>query len=368
MLVLSMLGFSRGLLLISNAVGALAVVNRASHPEGQASHKDIMRAEIAAHKVVSVNSNGESSMRQIPDPATTHLLGEDPGPTDSRFVEIEADGAVDALGYEHTPAEAIKASASKHKLLAKGADLMSALTPQGSFEAILEDAPQKPEDQNKTKQGKGIFSWHITEKGVLPLWAQLLCGSLTTAIIMSLFFCVKARIYRQVPRGIDSERLHIVLQETMDRLNELQAQLDDKRVTMTAEAAGEDPEIARARVLQQQNESRAKAIRDAAAQLAERGEQLKEGAERANETFSEAIVAGCANVENFATTETNALYEKMNEAVNEGNLPTWSAPEWLAPNEDEAFVSLPPLMQLLHGAVATRSIAVVKYACHWRTL
>jgi len=108
-------------------------------------------------------------------------------------------------------------------------------------------------------------------------------------------------------------------------------------------------------------------LRQAAANFAEQRESLKAGAGRINDTFRDTLETGRGHLESFTTTETRALYDKMQTAVSEGNIPSWSAPEWMNPENDEDCIDLPPLVQLMQGAVATRSIALVKYACHWKS-
>lgn len=330
------------------------------------------RLLLLVNVVVSVNlgvdSKSDSLIRSFSDAPTASLLREEHGARhamDSELIEIKSGGAVHTVGHHQEP-KVSKDLPGKHKPDVKGAVDTRTGPPRSAgaiqMHVVKSKQPQLPADPTKLK-----------EHGALPLWAQLLCGTATTALIMGLYFVVKGRLTAHVPRGLDQERLEIVLQETEDKMDTLKAELEalqqqqEEAARMAEGLPDADAEVRQARSMQDKADRRARALREAAENLAEQTDSLKAGAERVNETFRDGIESGRGMLENFTATESRALYDKMQSAVSDGNVPAWEAPDWMTANEDEDCIDLPPVMQLMQGAVATRSIAVVKYACHWKS-
>jgi len=304
------------------------------------------------------------------------------------WAQIDSQGAVGFAGQDPDPAVelATKLFRSNGEQTSQGADVQTMMlnaavhlhqTPEmfgGNIKSSTDSGTTKAPTDSGTKT-RATSDHPDDQKGafVLPTWAKLVCGSLTTILIMSIFYCIKARISSKVPDGVDSERLHVVLQETIERVNalqdELEVQIKENERTGTPEG---DPELEAARVeareLQQRTEDRAKEIREAALSIADQKDQLKAGAERAHEAFKDAIETGRERVENFSKLEATDLYKRVEEAVTEGNIPAWETPEWMASNEDEEFLTLPPLMHLIQGAFASKSIHMVRHSCHWKII
>jgi len=342
-----MMGFGGRLILFTCVANVAAVpMVRTSHPHAQTS--------LVTQGIASVDpTTGESFVQRVEESDTTKLLGREAA--QGTFAEIDAKGSVDMVGQEPHPAAefATKALLSNHGKTSQGSDLETM--------EVKKQMPDKskyyhPDDRH------GAF--------ILPIWAQVVIGTLTCTILMSLYFCIKSRFTNTMPGAqMDSERLHIVLQETIERVKVLKAELDERYQEQEPMAIeGEIPEVTAARVharsLKEKTEARSKEIIEAATQIAQQREHLAAGAERAQEVFSSTIDSGRERMEAMARGEATGLYKTVEEAVAEGNIPAWRAPEWMAPNEDEAFLSLPPLMNLIQGALATRSIQLVKYGCN----
>jgi hypothetical protein len=204
----------------------------------------------------------------------------------------------------------------------------------------------------------------------LPPWAQVLIGIVTMLVVAGSVSQLKAICTAPVPRNANSERLAVVLAETMDKVEILEKQLEERYAIVDAAAQfDDDPETAEAkqqeREAQEQQIARAKEYHAAAEKVVEQKEQILAQAAALHSSFKEAVVTSRERVEDFGREEAKQMYAEMNKAVGERTIPDWQPPNWMVASEDEAAISIPPVTQLVAGAFAPSRIRWVRYTSGW---
>jgi len=107
------------------------------------------------------------------------------------------------------------------------------------------------------------------------------------------------------------------------------------------------------------------ARKEAAERIAEQREELTAGAGRAKAAFTSALDVGRERLEDFTKVETTGLYSRVQEAVAERSVPVWEPPDWIVPSEDEDFITMPPLVNLIQGAFAPARIHALRDNANW---
>lgn len=202
--------------------------------------------------------------------------------------------------------------------------------------------------------------WEAKAEKGLPVWAQVLIGTLVTLVLLAIYSVIKARYLSMIPYGADKEQLEVVLQEAMERAQQLQEELDERRAALEEaqlhEMLGQQGEEFRAarerqREAEEAIDARTRLIHEAAAKTAQQTEALRAGATRVQDTFVEAAESSKERVEEFARKETKTVYQRLQEAVEErqANLPAWEPPAWMVA---DSVIRIPPLMNLIIGIIA----------------
>merc|ERR1719491_1680431 len=92
--------------------------------------------------------------------------------------------------------------------------------------------------------------------------------------------------------------------------------------------------------------------------MAEQKDQLIESASRAQSAFTDALDTGRDHLQEFSTKEATRIVTKVQEAMNDENIPPYEVPGWMAESDQEELLSLPPLFSLIQGVFATKQL-------HW---
>jgi hypothetical protein len=286
-----------------------------------------------------------------------------------------------ALQLQTKAASVVRRSPALVELNAQGNVDLQHSPPVSSSSTIRASRPSSPAQSRKDsalvdeRQG----DWAALEAAAreedhpLPPWAQVLIGIVTMLVVAGTVSHIKAICTAPVPRSADSERLAVVLAETMDKVEILEKQLEERYAIVDAAAQfDDDPETAAAkqqeRETQEQQIARAKEYHAAAEKVVEQKEQILAQAAALHSSFKEAVVVSRERVEDFGREEAKQIYAEMNKAVGEREIPQWAPPSWMAVTEDESAISIPPVTQLVAGAFAPSRIRWVRYTSGWTQL
>jgi len=197
----------------------------------------------------------------------------------------------------------------------------------------------------------------------LPAWAQAIITGLVMLICIAIYFTVVKMIYNPVPSRADSEKLSALLQETIEKVHQLEDQMETRRevnAMFEADEGEEGEQGEQASAQEREDRERNRVILEAASRLAEQSEKLQESSLKIQQKFGEVMEAGRGHMEDFAKKESAEMYEEVKKAVEEDaeKVPRWEPPSWLT---EEGHLHVPPLMQIISGMFATSQIRLTRY-------
>jgi hypothetical protein len=282
-------------------------------------------------------------------------------------LELSPEGNVDF----HSQQKEAPESSHQHRSIMRSVRRVLSADAEPSKPAVAMELKAKTAEQSKvqqaisskTKESEGQAASFLSR--AVSKMSPWLVSFLTTAVAMALFMVWRhatSMLINPTPRGSDSQHLSTILQEAIQKVRQLEEQLETRREVDDMFADGDSDAEGEDAVTAGGGDIQAKIAVSSAAQLAERTQQLTEDAAKVQEKFGEFVQDSQSKMEDFAKKESAVVYDQIKKAWNDDEIhddvDAWNLPPWMI---DNGQIKLPPLMQLVSGMFAASQIRFTRY-------